>query len=365
MFYEKRSEILFLKASFNHRDLIVILKIIHMLSYSSATLCRSAAMLYELGGRDPYEVYPVRADLTPLVEPHGGLAAFNLVLGRDFHEDIYAPARGPFDRALLYENTPRISKPEWMEIGDALMQIEKRPIMVVDPSQVLSLRLDGRNFTKQMKIMRDSGLLTRKGYCHTFTELMRGTLASLMSTLGALCGYTYSDEMTLLLPGKVSQHPQGGHRDKLNSLAASHASSFFTRALYQLLQKRQKGTIGLPAGLSVAFDCRIGAWQDLRTAFGLVLWRAYNCAVLGLSYGAQDAGCSQEIYDSGSKAKLDWLLGHNALPLPSHAIYGTFYVWTREGDITEVRGSVLRNVKRGMIEVTEDEILYLKGKRYV
>eukprot|EP00438_Fugacium_kawagutii_P032261 Skav209892 [mRNA] locus=scaffold2642:368992:373353:- [translate_table: standard] len=81
-----------------------------------------------------------------------------------------------------------------------------------------------------------------QGYSDEFAQLMRECCQSLMVKFSAICGYTQSDEMTLVISaasivrGEQQCHSHGGRVVKLCTLAAAHVTALFNFRLQALQQ---------------------------------------------------------------------------------------------------------------------------------
>jgi len=75
------------------------------------------------------------------------------------------------------------------------------------------------------------------------------------------------------------------------------------------------------------FDCRLGAYESWEEARALLLWRAHDCSVNGVSDAVhQTRGSSrqvQQVQSLGKREKVEWLWKEGLLPLPRHQAYGT------------------------------------------
>jgi len=125
------------------------------------------------------------------------------------------------------------------------------------------LRLDGRSFSRLTEARFE------KPFDLRFHELMCGTTEALVTELGAVYGYTESDEISLLLPNTADVFDRSV--EKLVSIAASIAG----------------GTFSLGLGAAAQFDCRvwIGAQRELVVDY--FRWRqadAARCALNGWAY---------------------------------------------------------------------------------
>lgn len=121
------------------------------------------------------------------------------------------------------------------------------------------LRLDGRSFSRLTEARFD------KPFDLRFHELMCQTTEALMTELGALYGYTESDEISLLLPDTSDVFDRSV--EKLVSIAASVAG----------------GTFSLAMGAVAQFDCRI--WMGARPAdvVDYFRWRQADCGRCALN----------------------------------------------------------------------------------
>ncbi len=119
----------------------------------------------------------------------------------------------------------------------------------VPPNTHLVLRIDGRAFTK---LTHRLGL--KKPYDRRFADAMAETAVRIIrdAGLGVTLVYTFSDELNALIPrGNV---PFSGRVEKLTSVSASCASTYFFRAL----QRR-----GIdPSSETVSFDSRCVVLTD-------------------------------------------------------------------------------------------------------
>ena len=116
----------------------------------------------------------------------------------------------------------------------------------------------------------------------------------------------------------------------------------------------------------IVFDCRMGVYDTLAEAFKLILWRAYDCGVNGLSSAIYMSGIAgaKAIAPKYADAKLQWLHSNNLLPLNDHQAYGTLIqrvkrpveVTNKLTGIKEIKdkwtlvqhyGNVLVNMKNG------------------
>eukprot|EP00977_Amphora_coffeiformis_P028016 scaffold34682_cov243-Amphora_coffeaeformis.AAC.13 len=235
----------------------------------------------------------------------------------------------------LHELAPFLPKERWTELGDAVKQAE-RPLMAEIPGEKwISLRCDGTGFSKYLKTLRSMGVMD-SGYSDAFATLMQDCCQGLLEKFNGTCGFTQSDELTVLIaPQNVSErngvqqsHPYNGRVQKLCSLAAATVTARFNFGLLQICTKA-----GKPApedGFLATFDCRVGVYDTKEEAVSLLLWRAYDSGVNGVSDAVhQQKGKGKPIkgiMKFTTNDKLVWLYQQGLLPLPRHQREGSYYV---------------------------------------
>jgi len=151
-----------------------------------------------------------------------------------------------------------MSKKHKDPVGDRLKSYERAAETVLDPTQPLILRLDGRAFHSWTRVLD-------RPYDPRLSALMDRTMVRLASELGARYCYTQSDEITLVLlaEGKA-QAPFGARTQKLASVTASLAAAQFNSDLLMF---------GVVTRNHASFDCRVYNVPDKETAAEGVLWR--------------------------------------------------------------------------------------------
>jgi len=265
----------------------------------------------------------------------------------------------------LYQVGPKIPKHVWEEIGTKVSTNEKQPIMKVDPSKIITLRFDGNNFSNIIPRLKKAGFL-EQGFSTTFAKIIQGATKKVMEKFNAISGFTQSDEITIIINKQVTDgatHTFSGRRDKLETLGASIISTHFVRELSKIKE--------LPDNIDVLFDARMAVWDTLEDAFEVILWRAYDCSVNGVSTAVANFGALPNVRKDNTGAKLAWLVSNNKLPLDPHEAYGTLFVKIKkqlkainritneEIDITRgiidvVLGNVLINVKNKKITIVNE-----------
>lgn len=171
------------------------------------------------------------------------------------------------------------------------------------------LRLDGRGFSRLTEAKFE------KPFDLRFHELMCETTEVLVMELGAVYGYTESDEISLLLP--LSSDVFDRSVEKLVSIAASIAG----------------GTFSLALGTAAQFDCRV--WIGARNALVVdyFRWRqadAARCALNGWAYWSlRKAGQS---VDQATRALLGQSVAYkNELLFQSGINFNDVPTWQKRG----------------------------------
>merc|ERR1712232_1477430 len=116
---------------------------------------------------------------------------------------------------------------------------------------------------------------------------------------------TQSDEMIIFIPptnivrGERQVHFRNGRVVKLCTLAASTATAHFIMYLTADCIKRGVSLEHLETSLP-HFDCRLGSYSSWEEARSLLIWRAYDCSVNGVSDAVhQVKGAGRKIQELG------------------------------------------------------------------
>eukprot|EP00930_Biecheleria_cincta_P035928 TRINITY_DN24675_c0_g1_i2.p1 TRINITY_DN24675_c0_g1~~TRINITY_DN24675_c0_g1_i2.p1 ORF type:complete len:363 (+),score=64.33 TRINITY_DN24675_c0_g1_i2:44-1132(+) len=235
----------------------------------------------------------------------------------------------------LYQLPPFIPKAFWTALGDTLQPFERPEGQKVSGDRYITLRLDGSGFSKLTRRLCAAGVLS-DGYSEEFADIMRECCRSLMAKLNAKCAYTQSDEMTVVVApasvvrGEQQCHTSGGRVLKLCTHAASHVTALFNYRIQALFAA--KG-ISMEESFLAAFDCRLGHYATLDEALALVLWRAADCGVNGVSDAVHKSrgkiADAKKVMGKSKEEKLQWLAANHMLPLKSHQAYGSYFVKVR------------------------------------
>jgi tRNA(His) 5'-end guanylyltransferase len=176
------------------------------------------------------------------------------------------------------------------------------------------LRLDGRSFSRLTETQFD------KPFDLRFHELMCRTTEALVGELGAVYGYTESDEISLLFPSTADLFDRSV--EKLVSISASIAG----------------GTFSLGLGAPAQFDCRIWMGAQRAQVADYFRWRqndAARCALNGWAYwtlrkagrGVGEATAALEGQSVGFKNELLFQHGINFNDVPAWQKRGTGVYW--------------------------------------
>ena len=178
------------------------------------------------------------------------------------------------DRMKMYENQCT---------GDVL--IPKLPVVV---------RLDGKSFSSFTR-----GL--KRPYDERLSNLMVETTKYLVKENNFNCGYTQSDEISLVwyFPDDVTQVPYGGKRFKLISDLAAQATLFFNKKLAEYLpEKKDKWP---------RFDCRVWILSTFEESVNCFVWRDIDATKNSISMASQAFYSHKELNNKNGSEKQEML----------------------------------------------------------
>ena len=264
---------------------------------------------------------------------------------------------------------PNISKSYWKSLGDMIRLRETTIDPMIDSSKWISVRLDIRGFSRKSKL-----LFPEKKYNDKFGKAMTNTMYALMEETNACYGFSQSDEITIIInphynekTETFSEHNFGGRHDKICTLSASFASVV-------LLQQLLHFGLWVPGVVTnkpiVQFDARIGTWDSAKDAFKLILWRAYDCNINGVSDAIYKSKLDnrKQLLGLSTIEKVHILHNNGLLPLDLHQGSGTFLqkkkvhclainkltgneVQVERGKICHIQGNVLNNIRNSSIVI--------------
>lgn len=182
-------------------------------------------------------------------------------------------------------------------LGDRLkIQEQVEASRRADPKKPLMCRLDGKafhTFTKGLKRPYDTRL----------NDLMVDTTKFLVKSTNAKLGYTQSDEITLCWWNEdgsdVSQYMFDGKFQKLTSVLASLAGSFFSKELAARIPEK--------ADAIPCFDARVWNVEDKHEVYLNFLWRQDDAIKNSISMAAQALFSHVALHGVSSERKKEML----------------------------------------------------------
>ena len=205
-------------------------------------------------------------------------------------------------------------------MSDALAQrmraYEKTFLAKASTDQPCILRLDGRAFHRFTRELPDP-------FDARLAQLMHATTAYLVEITHAVCGYTQSDEISLVLwarkPGEELYF--GGKIHKLISVTAAEATLYFHQA---------KQTLDLPEQQQqypVHFDCRFLQVPTPTAAIDYLRWREQEAQRNSVAQLARQHFDRKSLLHKNTEALKSLLRQHRIHweALPAHAQRGTFF----------------------------------------
>lgn len=215
-------------------------------------------------------------------------------------------------------------------------------------------RLDGRSFSKFTSKFQ-------KPYDPDIAFAMRNTLLYLVEHTHAVCGYTQSDEISLVWYSDEydSKIFFDGKIHKMTSVLASLATGKFFNDI--------KGSDALSAGSGIpAFDCRVLQMPNLIEAANMILWRAMDCKKNAITSGARKFFSHKELHAKNGVEMREMMLSKGVCferDFPADFVYGVFAL--RES--VEVQPGVYRRkaytkvVPDFQTVVNREEVLFHQG----
>jgi tRNA(His) 5'-end guanylyltransferase len=104
---------------------------------------------------------------------------------------------------------PHVPKLWWTGLGNGIKHAESTHDHRVPAEKWYTLRLDGTGFSKFIPRLRKRGVFAKHGYCPKFAHIMCEVSMALMTKFNAVCAYTQSDEITLVVkPIPLHKHQE-------------------------------------------------------------------------------------------------------------------------------------------------------------
>lgn len=202
-------------------------------------------------------------------------------------------------------------------LGDLLKSQERVEAgRKADPYLPLMARIDGNCFSKFTKDLN-------RPFDERFVNLMIETTKYLVDKSEAQLGYCQSDEITLYwyLDKEIFSNREfwfGGKFQKLTSVLAGSASSFFSGNLQKFLPEKQ--------GQYPAFDARVWSVPDLEHAYLNFVWRQQDAQKNSVSMYARHFFSHKFLQGKTCREMKDMLreIGEPWEELPKFFTHGTF-----------------------------------------
>jgi len=200
------------------------------------------------------------------------------------------------------------------QFGDRMKMYENQTCGInLIPRIPVIARLDGKGFSKFTK-----GL--NRPYDERLSNLMVETVKYLVKETNANCGYTQSDEITLVwYTDKIDSSIYfNGRLFKMISDLAAMCSVFFNRELPKYLPEK---TDKMPR-----FDCRVYNVPTLDEAVNSFLWREQDATKNSISMAAQSVFSHKELMNKNGSDKQEMLFqkGINWNDYPAFFKRGTY-----------------------------------------
>ena len=211
-------------------------------------------------------------------------------------------------------------------LGDRMKFYEGRYTNdVLMPMIPVMARMDGRSFSKFTSDLE-------RPYDKRLSDLMVETTKFLVQNTNARCGYTQSDEITLVFmqDSMESEIFFGGKLFKMLSILASTTSVFFNRNLHRFLPDH--------VGKTPLFDARVWNVPLEYEATNCFIWREMDATRNSISMAAQSMYSHKELQGKSSSEMQEMIFqkGRNWNDYPNFFKRGT-YVRRKEviKDLTE------------------------------
>tara|TARA_Y100000593_G_C4254032_1_gene308667 strand:+ start:76 stop:858 length:783 start_codon:yes stop_codon:yes gene_type:complete len=214
---------------------------------------------------------------------------------------------------------------------------------------IIYARIDGRGFSKFTKSFK-------KPYDTNIIGAMQATTEYLVRVTNAVCGYTQSDEISLMWDNTddpKSEHFFAGKVQKMVSTLAAMASVKFYSVLVE------KGV--LPKDSLPTFDARVYELPNRYEAMNAFLWRQQDAKRNAIQMLAQSQWSHRELQNKSTKdvelmlMELDpWLVWS----APHDFMRGTFYkrcTIKREMDVGIVERSIVTHFYADLMELVNTD----------
>lgn len=198
-------------------------------------------------------------------------------------------------------------------LGDRMKAYEKRYAHIALPMLPVLARIDGRSFSKFT-----AGL--KKPYDERMSQLMIDVTKFLVEQTNARCGYTQSDEISLvwMTDDPDSEIFFGGKLLKMTSVAGSLATAYFNKLLPERIP--EKGSL-LPV-----FDNRVWEVPVEFEVTNYFIWREQDAVRNSIQGAARSVYSHNECLNKNTSELQDmlWSKGINWNNYPSYFKRGTY-----------------------------------------
>jgi tRNA(His) guanylyltransferase len=204
-----------------------------------------------------------------------------------------------------------------MELAERMKLYESQTTQLrLLPKLPILCRLDGINFSGFTHSLKSKS----KPYDERLSNLMIETTKYLVDLTGARCGYTQSDEITLLLYSDDIDSETYLNRKcyKLNSRLAADCSVYFNEKLEGFLPEKK--------GDRPSFDCRVWNVPTLEEAANVFLWRERDATKNAISMAAESYYSSEDLRGKNGNERQEMLfqVGVNFNEYPTFFKRGTY-----------------------------------------
>ena len=188
---------------------------------------------------------------------------------------------------------------KYSELDKRMKAQEKLADHYVNDELPIICRLDGRAFHTFT-----AGLL--RPYCKAMHDLMVETTCAVAKECNADCGYTQSDEISLVLkkPNETSEIFFGARIFKVCSILAATASVFFNKNLAEFLPCKQSQ--------SPIFDCRVFNVPNEKEVMNYLIWRQRDATRNSIQMAGQAYFSHKELFGKSTNKIQEMLFSqHN------------------------------------------------------
>lgn len=182
-------------------------------------------------------------------------------------------------------------------LGDRMKRYENQFFSYLLPNSYAVCRIDGKAFhsyTRDLAKPFDDGLI----------EDMQLTTKYLCENIqGVICGYTQSDEISLIMTDLMSQDSEfffGGKIQKIVSVTASYATAKFNQL--RMLRDSDKNSTRL-----AVFDSRVFSVPNVTETLNYLRWRQRDAVKNSISMVAQSFYSHKELDGKNSSDKQEMI----------------------------------------------------------